>query len=191
MKNIVAASVGAALFAFSCAPKKTVNVSYPEKFEGLTQLVLASETKTLVFSDTTVQKVFGLFKLGTAQIKVTASVTFDFYVDFKNDGYTMKFSEGGDSLTFDAPPLRAKKPVVNSSNVTYPEKSLFIDEKEKAIQKLETLTDEFTDDGEDLVREDYVVEKCKEMLSNYILDLCKKMGYSVKVITVHFARVIA
>lgn len=177
-----------ALFISSCRPKKTTTISYPEKFEGLTQLVLASETKTLVFSETSVQKVLG-FKLGSAEVKVTASVTFDFYVDFDKDGYEMSFSSTGDTLTFKAPLLRVKKPVINSSNVSYPEKSLFINEQEKAVEKLQALTDEFTDDGEELLHEPHVIDKCREMLVKYLMGLCKEMGYPVKLIIVKFPEI--
>ena len=109
MRTILIIAIINVLLISSCRPKKTTTVSYPEKFEGLTQLVLASETKTLVFSETSVQKVLG-FKLGSAEVKVTASVTFDFYVDFDKDGYEMSFSSTGDTLTFKAPLLRVKKP---------------------------------------------------------------------------------
>lgn len=188
MRPILLLAIISALFIFSCKPKKTTTISYPEKFEGLTQLVLASETKTLVFSETSVQKVLG-FKLGSAEIKVTASVTFDFYVDFDKDGYKMSFSSTGDTLTFKAPLLRVKKPVINSSNVTYPEKSFFINEQEKAVEKLESLTDEFIDDGEELLHEPHVIDKCREMLIKYLMGLCKEMGYPLKVIFVEFPEI--
>jgi hypothetical protein len=171
----------------SCA-RQTTRVSYPEKFEGLTQLVLASETKTLVFTDTTVQKVLG-FKISSAQVKVTSSVTFDFYLDFDKDGYSMSFSPSGDTLEFKAPPLRVKKPVINGTNVTYPQKGILINEQGEAVKKLEKLTDEFTDEGEELLREDYVGEKCREMLQNYLRDMTGKMGYPVKKVIITFREI--
>lgn len=173
----------------SCS-RQTTKVSYPEKFEGLTQLVLASETKTLVFTDTTVQKVLG-FKISSAQVKVTSSVTFDFYLDFDKDGYTMKFSPSGDTLEFKAPPLRVKKPVINGTNVSYPQKGFLINEQGEAVKKLERLTDEFTDEGEELLREDYVREKCREMLQNYLKDMTGKMGYPVKTVIISFREIAA
>ncbi|MBD3346437.1 MAG: hypothetical protein GF401_15395 [Chitinivibrionales bacterium] len=174
---------------FSCA-KQTTRVSYPEKFEGLTQLVLASETKTMVFTDTTVQKVLGI-KISSAQVKVTSSVTFDFYLDFDKDDYTMKYSASGDTLKFTAPPLRVKKPVINSTTVSYPEKSFLINEQDKAVRKLEKLTDEFMDEGEELLKKGYVKEKCREMLRKYLLDLGKKSGYPVKTVIITFQEIAA
>jgi hypothetical protein len=190
MRTAFFAVVIAALFCFCSSSKKVTTISYPEKFEGLTQLVLASETKTLSFTDTTVQKIL-MFKVGSAQVRVTASVTFDFYLDFDKDGYKMHFNGAGDTLAFEAPLLRVKKPVINNSQVTYPEKHILINEQDKAIQKLESLTEEFIDDGEELLREEYVIEKCREMLKNYLMDLCKKMGYPVKVIIITFPQIIS
>lgn len=163
---------------FICSHNRVTRISYPEKFEGLTQLILASETKILSFTDTTVQKVLG-FKLGSAQVKVTSSVTFDFYLDFQQDDYTMSFNQTGDTLVFKAPSLRVKKPVINSSQVSFPEKSFLINEQEAAIQKLEKLTDEFVDEGADLLTKDYVINKCREMLEKHLLSLCKKLDFPV------------
>lgn len=170
--------VSGALLLVSCAHQKKTMV-FPERFEGLTQLVLATETKNLTFTDTTVQKILG-FKVGSAQIRVTANVTFDFYLDFDKDEYAMSYDEATQVLTFRAPPLRVKKPVINGAQVSYPEKSILINEEQKAIGKLETLTGEFIDEGEELVRQGYVIDKCNEMLKSYLSDLCKKLGYQVK-----------
>jgi hypothetical protein len=172
------------LLIFSCA-KQITKIDYPEKFEGLTQLILASETKTLSFTDTTVSKILG-FKIASAQARVTSNVTFDFYLDFEKNGYAMSFSPGGDTLTIKAPPLLVKKPVINNTQVSYPEKNFLINAEAQAVKKLETLTDEFTDDGEALLKEDYVRNKCEEMLRNYLLDMCKKLGYPVKAIIIVF-----
>lgn len=188
MRRVVLIITAGVFLTLSCSSKKVTKISYPEKFEGLTQLVLATETRTLSFTDTSVQKIL-MFKVGSAQIKVTASVTFDFYLDFDKDGYSMKFNETGDTLHFNAPLLRVKKPVIDASQVTYPEKHILVNEQEKAVQKLETLTDEFIDDGEALLHEEYVIEKCKEMLTKYLMDLCKKMGYPVKVIIITFPEI--
>jgi hypothetical protein len=179
-------SICVVLFAFSCT-KKSVIVSYPEKFEGLTQLVLASETKSLSFTDTTVCRVFGI-SLSSAQVQVFASVTYDFYLDFQADGYTMNFSETGDVLNFHAPKLRVKRPVINNTTVNYPQKGMFINEEAEAVKKLETLTDQFVPQGEALVKEQYVIDKCKEMLTNYLMDQCKKFNYPVKSVNIDFAQ---
>ncbi len=175
------------LILLGCA-KQTTKVSYPEKFEGLTQLVLASETKNIGFTDTTVMKIVGI-KIASSQIKVYSNVTFDFYVDFEQDGYTLRFSEDGQTVYVDAPPLRVKKPVINSTNVSYPEKGMLINEEAKAVEKLQKLTDEFIDDGEALLKENYVREKSTEMLHNHIADLLKKMGFSVKTIKITFREI--
>lgn len=168
--------------------RQTTKVSYPEKFEGLTQLVLASETKNIGFTDTTVMKIVGI-KIASSRIKVYSNVTFDFYVDFEQDGYELRFSEDGRSLHVLAPPLRVKKPVINNTNVTYPEKGMLINEEAKAVEKLQRLTDEFIDDGEKLLTEEYVREKCAEMLRNHIADLLKKMGVPTPKIEVTFQEV--
>ena len=167
----------------SCASKKSSTVSYPEKFEGLTQMVLASETKNFVLSDTTVSKIL-FFKLGSAQVKVTASVTFDFYMDFDKDGYELCYSANHDTLEFSAPPLKVKKPILNGTTVEYPKKSLFINEDHEAVEKLSGLTDELTDNGKALLKQQYVIDKCNEMLSKYVKGLSEKMGYPVSVVKI-------
>jgi hypothetical protein len=168
------------LLLISCGGKKTTSVSlYPEKFEGLTQLVLASETKTVVISDTTVRKLL-FVKLGSATVKLTASITFDFYMDFKKDAYKISYSVQKDTLYFSPPKIRVKKPVINSTTVEYPEKSIFINEDHEALVKLQTITDDFIDEGIELSQKKYVKDKCFEMLSKYLKDFSKKSGYPVK-----------
>ncbi|MBN1982455.1 MAG: hypothetical protein JW795_13060 [Chitinivibrionales bacterium] len=184
MKNGIGALIGGVLL-LSCASQKSVINRYPEKFEGLTQLVLASQTQTLSFTDTTVQKVMG-FKIGSAQVSVKANVTFDFYLDFEKDGYSMSFNTTGDTLHFNAPFLRVKKPVINRSEVSYPEKHILINEQENAVKRLETLTDEFIDEGEALLSQEHVRNKCTEMLDAYLKDMCKKMGYTVTRVIIQF-----
>jgi hypothetical protein len=181
---LMSVTLALGLLAFSCA-KQTTKIAYPEKFEGLTQLILASETKTLSFTDTTVSKILG-FQIASAQARVTSNVTFDFYLDFEKSGYHMSFSPAGDTLTFKAPPLQVKKPVINNTQVSYPEKNFLINAEAQAVKKLETLTDEFTPEGEALLKEEYVKKKCEEMLRNYLLDMCKKLGYPVKAIIIEF-----
>lgn len=183
MRLILIFSLFTSILITACGGSKTMNVTYPEKFEGLTQLILASETKTFVLSDTTVKKIL-FFKVAEAQVQVTASATFDFYMDFDKDEYSISYNEIKDTLFFKAPPLRVKKPVINGSQVDYPEKSLFINEDHEAIKKLQSLTDEFVKDGEKLLKEDYVVDKCKEMLSKHLLGMTKEMGYNIKSVVI-------
>jgi hypothetical protein len=172
-----------------CAGKKTIRV-YPEKLEGLTQLVLASETKTIVISDTSALKILG-FTISSAKVKITSNVTYDFYLDFEKDGYRLTFSELGDTLLCEAPPIRAKKPVINSTDVSYPEKGLFNDGKAKAIERLEKLTDQFAGEGDSLLGEQALQDKCREMLTKYLADLCRKMNFTVRVIIINFRKVAA
>lgn len=167
----------------ACGGKKTIKVTYPEKFEGLTQLILASETKTFVLSDTTVKKIL-FFKIAEAQVQVTASVTFDFYMDFDQDEYSLTYSELKDTLFFKAPPLKVKKAVINQSQVDYPEKSILINEDHEAVQKLQTLTEEFKGEGNELLKKDYVVEKCREMLTKHLKGMAKEMGLSIKEVVI-------
>jgi hypothetical protein len=173
-----------ALILISCAGQREI-ASFPEKFEGLTQMVLATETKTMSFTDTTVGKILG-FKLGSAQVRVTSSVTYDFYLDFDNDTYAMSFNQETQTLTFEAPPLRVKKPVISGTQVSYPETNFLINSQEKAVKRLESLTEEFTPEGERLVKEQYVIDKCTEMLKKYLMDLCAKLGFQVKEIVVTY-----
>jgi hypothetical protein len=173
------------LAGLSGCVKQTTKVSYPDKFEGLTQLILASETKTLSFTDTTVSKILG-FKIASAQARVTSNVSFDFYLDFEQDGYSMQFNATGDTLLFKAPILRVKKPIINNTQVSYPEKNFLINAEAQAVKKLETLTDEFIKDGEALLKEEYVRAKCDEMLRNFLQDMCAKLHYSVQCIIIEF-----
>jgi hypothetical protein len=186
MRSILNWAVVIAVFACGCA-KQVTKVTYPEKFEGLTQLVLASESKVMSFTDTTVSKILG-FKLASSQATVTSSVTYDFYLDFDKDGYTMAFNSTGDTLNFNAPPLKVKKPIINDTKVTYPEKNFLINAEAQAVKKLETLTEEFTPEGQRLLNEPYVRSKCEEMLRTYLLDLTKKMSYQVKKINITFLK---
>lgn len=183
MKRIVTISIIFAILIAACGGSKTTKVTYPEKFEGLTQLILASETKTFVLSDTTVKKVL-FFKVAEAQLQVTASVTFDFYMDFDQDEYSMSYSELKDTLYFNAPPVKVKKAVINGSQVDYPSKSMFINEDHEAVKKLQTLTDEFTGEGEELLKKDYVQKKCIEMLEKHLKGMTKEMGLNIKKVVV-------
>jgi hypothetical protein len=78
--------------------------------------------------------------------------------------------------------------VINSSQVTYPSRSLLINEEKEAVAKLEKLTGEFIDDGEALLGEQYVADKCAEMLTGYLLDLCRKMGYPATTILISYRK---
>ncbi len=179
MKKTFLISVLFSIIIVACAGKKTAKVSYPEKFEGLTQLILASETKTVVLSDTTVKKVL-FFKIAEAQVQVTASVTFDFYMDFDKDEYSMSYNDVKDTLYFKAPPLKVKKAVINNTKVDYPEKSILINEDHEAVKKLQTLTEEFQEDGKELLKKDYVINKCTEMLAKHLKGMTKEMGLNIK-----------
>jgi hypothetical protein len=178
------------VLVMGCGGKKVIQVNYPEKLEGLTQLVLASETRNIVSTDTTILQVLNM-KISSSQVKITSNVTYDFYLDFEQDGYKLKFSSAGDTVTCDAPPIRVKKPVINSTSVSYPEKGIFIDEKAKAVEKLEKLTDRYVGEGEEMLKQQYIIDKCREMLSVYLLDLCKKMNYPVKTVIIIFREIAA
>lgn len=176
------------LFLVSCGGRKTVQITYPEKLEGLTQLVLASQTKNIVTTDTAILEILKL-KISSSQVRITSNVTYDFYLDFEKDGYKLSFSAAGDTLVCDAPPLRVKRPVLNSTTVDYPEKSIFINEKEKAVEKLETLTSRYVQDGEALLGDPAIVLKCREMLAVHLIDLCTKLKYSVKTVIITFRKI--
>ncbi len=183
MRKLVIA--GIVVILASCAPKITTR-TYTEKFEGLTQLVLASETKNVDFVET-VKKTALVFLKSDAQVQVNSSVTFDFYLDFDKDSYDIKYDQKEKVLTVYAPPIRVKKPVINGSTVSYPERGLLVNEDREAIQILETLTDRFVQEGETLLTESYVRDKCNEKATAFFMDMCKEMELGCKQVKVVFS----
>ena len=184
MKKVLSLSL--LLLLGSCS-KHTVRVMYPEKFEGLTQLVLASQTTTVTFTEDVSKRFLAVFR-SYAQVRVQSSVTYDFYLDFEKDGYEAQVDKNKELLRFSAPPIRVKKPVINQSTVSFPETGILVNENEEAVKILETLTDRFIQEGKLLLRQKRVMEKCEEKLKEYLLGLCRDFRYDVERVDVDFRK---
>ncbi|MBN1479520.1 hypothetical protein EH223_16500 [candidate division KSB1 bacterium] len=169
----------------SCSPTRIVKISFTEKFEGQTQLILASQTTNINFIEEVSKSVLGILK-SDAKVKVTSNVTYDFYVDFMNDGYDATLDKKEKILYFSAPPIRVKKPVINASSVSFPETGILVNEPQEAVRILETLTDNFIDEGLALLQEPKVMAMCTEKLQDYMLGLCTEFGYTVERVDVTF-----
>ena len=177
------------IIVVSCSGRMVKKVSYPEKFEGLTQLVLASQTKNITFVEDVSKSILAIFK-SEAKVQVTSNVTYDFYIDFEKDGYTMNFSENGEELNFSAPQIRVKKPVINNSSVSYPATGLLVNEDREAVMILESLTERFIQEGEEMLNEPKVMNMCEEKLKTYLMGVCNKFGYAkVKTVNITFKNV--
>lgn len=171
---------------FSCS-KHAVRVVYPEKFEGLTQLVLASQTTTVTFTEDVSKRFLAVFR-SHAQVRVQSSVTYDFYLDFEQDSYEAQLDKNKKLLRFNAPPIRVKKPVINQSTVSFPETGILVNENEEAVKILETLTDRFIQEGKHLLKQKRVMDKCEEKLQEYLLGLCRDLNYDVEGVEVLFRK---
>ncbi|MBN2461874.1 MAG: hypothetical protein JXB60_09745 [Candidatus Cloacimonetes bacterium] len=184
MKNIL--MVLLLIITGNSCTRKIVQMSYPEKFEGLTQLVLASETKNVTFTEEVTKRILGIFP-STATVQVNSNVTFDYYLDFEKDGYQITFEEEEKVMHFTAPPIRVKKPVINSSSVSYPDRAILVNEEKEAIKILEHLTDRFIEEGKKSLEQPHIREKCQEKLQQYLLGLCQELGYlKVETVDINF-----
>ena len=183
MKKIILFSL--LIITVTSCSTRVVTVTYTEKFEGLTQLVLASQTTTVNFVEDVSKSLLAIFK-SHAKVQVHSSVTFDFYLDFAQDEYKARLDKKDKILFFTAPPIRVKKPVINSSTVSYPETGILVNEDKEAIQILEHLTDRFIDEGEALLKEEHVIAMCEEKLSAYLIGLSKELDYDVKTVKITF-----
>ena len=177
------------LLSLFCS-RHVVRVTYTEKFEGLTQLILASQTTTVTFTEDVSKRFLAIFK-SHAKVRVQSSVTYDFYADFQKDVYSADYEKSKKILYFEAPPIRVKKPVINQSTVSFPETGLFVNENEEAVKILEVLTDRFIDEGMNLLKEKRIIDKCEEKLKEYLTGLCKELGYQVEKIEVSFRKEVA
>lgn len=169
------------LMFLSCS-RPIIKKIYPMKFEGLTQLVLASETRNINFEEPVKKSVF-IFFTSEALIKVDSNVTYDYYLDFDRDGYQVSINGG--IMDFLAPPVRVKKPVINSSEVSYPETGVFIKEDKEAVRILESLAGRFIEKGEDMIDE-RVMQECEKKLKAFLKEFCGKAGVQVNEIRVTF-----
>ncbi len=173
------------LFLISCSPHKIIKITFTEKFEGQTQLVLASQTANVDFIEKVSKNVLGILK-SNAKVKVTSNVTYDFYIVFLADSYDATWDKKEKTLYFTAPPIRVKKPVINTSTVSFPETGIFVNEPMEAVRILETLTDNFIEQGLALLEEPKVLAMCKEKLQDYLLGLCQEFDYEVDKVVVEF-----
>ena len=175
------------LLLLSCSQNKIIHLNFTEKFEGLTQLVLASQTTNVDFTEDVSKRLLGVFA-SHAKVKVISNVTFDFYLDFQDDGYDAKLDKKQKTLYFSAPPIRVKKPVINASTVSYPETGLLVNEPAEAVKILESLTDRFIEEGRALLTEEKVQAMCTQKLQEYLLGLCSELGYKVNKVKVTFRK---
>ena len=183
MKRIILLSAFLLLLV-SCS-SRVVTITYTEKFEGLTQLVLASQTTTVNFVEDVSKSLLAVFK-SHAKVQVHSNVTFDFYLDFAEDGYKARLDKREKILYFTAPPIRVKKPVINSSTVSFPETGILVNEAKEAIKILEHLTDRFIDEGDALLQEPRIKAMCEEKLTEYLAGLSKELDYDVKTVIITF-----
>ena len=169
----------------ACGGRQVVKLNFPEKFEGLTQLVLASETTNVSFTEDVSKSLLSIFK-SHASVRVHSNVTYDFYVDFIEDDYDATLDKKERVLLFKAPPIRVKKPVINASTVSFPETGILVNEPQEAVRILETLTDNFIDEGLTLLDDPKVMAMCTEKLQDYMMGLCTEFGHKVERVDVTF-----
>ena len=181
----MALALFASLLLVSCSPQKIVKLTFTEKFEGQTQLVLASQTANVDFTQDVSKSLLGILK-SNVKVKVTSNVTYDFYVDFLADSYDATLDKKEKVLNFEAPPIRVKIPVINASTVSFPETGILVNEPQEAVRILETLTDNFIGEGMALLQDPKVLAMCTEKLQGYMLGLCKEFGYDVESVVVTF-----
>ena len=163
-------------------------VVYTMEFDGMTQLILASETDHITFSEIVTKDIFWtLIPVSEAEIKVTTNVTYDFYVDFAEEGYSAEMNRLTKVLTFNAPPIRMKKPVFNRSEVSFPERGLFVNEEAEAIRIMENLTEKFVDIGKPLLEQDRVQQTCRDELETFLRGLCANLDVEVREVAINFA----
>ncbi len=175
------------LIFFSCSQNRILQLHFTEKFEGQTQLVLASQTMNVDFVEDVSKRLLGIFP-SNAKVKVTSNVTYDFFLDFDKEGYEATLNKDTKVLHFLAPPIRVKKPVINASTVSYPETGLLVNEPQEAVKILESLTDRFIDEGMMMLDDEKVMAKCTEKLQNYLLAICKDLGHNINTVEVTFRK---
>ena len=172
------------ILGVACSPKMST-VTYTEKFEGLTQLVLASETRNVSFEQTVTKSAL-VFLKSNAVVAVNSSATFDFYLDFDQDPYDIQYDSHNKTLKVNAPPIRVKKPIINNSTVSFPERGILVNEDREAVQILESLTDRFIEEGQKLLSESYVQDKCREKAVGFFKGLASDMDLQVNKVVVSF-----
>jgi len=186
MKKIALLSLSIAML-ICCSPKATKKTC-TERFEGLTQLVLASETKNVSFTES-VKKTALMVISSNAKVEVNSSVTYDFYLDFQNDVYSIEYEQNNKTLIVNAPSIQVKKPVINSSTVSYPERGILVNEDREAVQILESLTDRFVSEGKNLLKQQYVIDKCREKAAEFFLNMSKELALQVKTVKINFPEI--
>lgn len=174
-----------AALLLSCSHNRIIHLNFTEKFEGQTQLVLASQTMNVDFTEDVSKRLLGLFP-SNAKVKVTSNVTFDFYLDFDKDGYEAMLDKKAHALRFAAPPIRVKKPVINASTVSYPETGLLVNEPQEAVRILESLTDRFVEEGMQLLQDEKVIAMCNEKLENFLRALATDLGHKIETVEISY-----
>ncbi|MEL6770187.1 MAG: hypothetical protein AAFP18_03905 [Bacteroidota bacterium] len=170
-----------------------------EDVAPLTELNLAEVILDVTFAETVSERAF-VFLKSDAEIRVDANVTYKYFLDFRNDGYSMALiptdslndgqRESAQVLRFDAPPIRVQKPIVNSSEVTYPRRGLLVNEEAEAVEILEYLTERLEDFGEDKLETDPAVQQeCEASLKGYLQGIMQQTGIEIADVVVTFGQV--
>ncbi|MEL6445514.1 MAG: hypothetical protein AAFQ86_14905 [Bacteroidota bacterium] len=170
-----------------------------EDVAPLTELNLAEVILDVTFTETVSERAF-VFLKSDAEIRVDANVTYKYFLDFRNDGYSMALiptdslndgqRKSAQVLRFDAPPIRVQKPIVNSSEVTYPRRGLLVNEEAEAVEILEYLTERLEDFGEDKLETDPAVQQeCKASLKGYLQGIMQQTGIEIADVIVTFGQV--
>ncbi|MEM8598611.1 MAG: hypothetical protein AAGF99_01715 [Bacteroidota bacterium] len=200
MRLVVFALAFPLLFVGCKKQERLVRTLGVEDVAPLTELNLAEVVLDVTFTETVSERAF-VFLKSDAEIRVDANVTYKYYLDFRNDGYSMalipvsetgadSLGEGARILRFDAPPIRVQKPIVNSSEVTYPRRGLLVNEEAEAVEILEYLTERLEDFGEDKLETDPAVQQeCEAALKGYLQGIMQQTGIEVADVIVTFGQV--
>ena len=168
-----------------CKSAEPVNQVGVEDVAPLSELNVVELTQDLDFTETLSASVLP-FLSSQAKVRVECNVTYKYFYDFQNDGYAMRVDQtpAGRVLTFGAPPLKMQRPLVNTSRISYPERSLLINEEDKAVQILETLGDKLAGYGEERLEAPQVQIEAKASLESFLLGLMQQAGVAVEAVEI-------
>ncbi len=189
MKKLLSIALLCSIFIFSACRKHSSTKVYPQKFEGLIQLMLVEQTENIITTDTLKKTLIPLLIKSDAIIKTTSNVTYKFYNDFEKDGYSMQFREKGKILDFEAPALRAQDPIVNNNEITYTDKGTLINENKASLQILQGLQAKFIAHGQELATQPHVKQMAETQLRKFLKEFCAKQGLAPETININFGKV--
>ncbi|MEM9999191.1 MAG: hypothetical protein AAF809_15915, partial [Bacteroidota bacterium] len=194
--RLVLVALACALIGVGCKKQeRLVRTLGVEDVAPLIELNLAELNLDVTFTETVSERAF-VFLKSDAEIRVDASVTYKYYLDFRNDGYSMalipadSLGDGARVLRFDAPPIRVQQPIVNRSDVTYPRRGLLVNEEAEAVEILEYLSDRLVDFGQEKLDTDPAVQnECEASLKGYLQGIMQQTGIEVADVIVTFGLV--